>query len=97
VVEGANKKPLAGAEVSVHYGIGKVHVTRKITDAQGQITFSGWCGKATPIAHTVVIVPAADGGCDGLARAVSHELQLKPQDHVGLTIPVSTRNSHACV
>ena len=95
MVEGANKKPLAGAEVFVHYGIGKVHVTRKITDAQGQITFSGWCGKATPIPHTVMIAPAADGGRDGVARAASHELQLKPQDHVELTIPVSTQNFHA--
>ena len=48
-----------------------------------------------PCSHGNSRCRGSGGGRDGVARAASHELQLKPQDHVELTIPVSTQNFHA--
>jgi hypothetical protein len=58
-------KPVAGALVVVTYGEA-TPVTRKLTAADGTISFGGWSGKAKPVPHRVTV--SAAGHADGVTK-----------------------------
>ena len=57
VVDALTAKPVVGAVATVTYKEA-THVTRKASDATGQLSFGGWCGKAALALHTVRIAAA---------------------------------------
>lgn len=90
-----HKQPLAGANVTVHYGRlcpscpvrpPWTFVTRKITAADGRVGFGGWTGNATLTPHTVQVEGAA-GACAG-----AHEVQLKARSVVTLTLTCTAQS-----
>ena len=55
-------------------------MTRKVTDAAGRITFSGWSGSKCAVPHTVEVMHKGQG------NSLSKEVQLKGQEHVAVAI-----------
>lgn len=56
-VTDAAGKPVVGALVVVTYGAA-TPVTRKLTAADGTVSFGGWSGKAKPVPHRVTVSAA---------------------------------------
>ena len=53
----ATATPVVGALVVVTYGVA-TPVTRKLTKADGTISFGGWIGKANPVPHHITVSAA---------------------------------------
>jgi len=92
-VRDKNGNGVAGAVVAVVWGgtaaaaggaASGTHVTRKITGKDGTMDFSGWVGKATPVAHTVEVTTTEGNGADSVV--VRKSVQLKGEGHVSLDI-----------
>ena len=67
-VRDGSGRPLAGAMVTVRRG--SVHVTRKLSGADGRVRFGGWAGKAEPTPHSVQVSKGGYGGVETRVQLV---------------------------
>ena len=81
-VTDAGGKPVTGALVVVMYGA-DTPVTRKLTAADGTVSFGGWSGKAKPVPHRITVSAA------GHADAVT-TVQLVGQTTVSFKVTLGT-------
>jgi hypothetical protein len=92
LVDATHGRPVAGANVTVHYTGGTAHtspasrpgvlVTRRVSNAEGAVQFGGWAGRAAAVPHTVAV--SALGFVP-----TTHTVQLRGMGHVEVTVKLS--------